>query len=51
MSYKVAYLLGFVNHPTKGETLITIQNTTKFAFLSSHQRAPNGGIFYYFLSH
>ena len=49
MSRKLAYLLGFVNHPTKGESLIMIQNTTKHALLSSHQRPPNGGIFYYFL--
>ena len=49
MSRELAYLLGFVNHPTKGESLITIQNTTKHALLSSHQRPPNGGIFYYFL--
>ena len=49
MSRELACLLGFVNHPTKGESLITIQNTTKHALLSSHQRPPNGGIFYYFL--
>ena len=49
MSRELAYLLGFVNHPTKGESLIMIQNTTKHALLSSHQRPPNGGIFYYFL--
>ena len=49
MSLELAYLLGFVNHPTKGESLITIQNTTKHALLSSHQRPPSGGIFYYFL--
>ena len=49
MSCELAYLLGFVNHPTKGESLITIQNTTKHALLSSHQKPPNGGIFYYFL--
>ena len=49
LSCELAYLLGFVNHPTKGESLITIQNTTKHALLSSHQRPPNGGIFYYFL--
>ena len=35
MSRELAYLLGFVNHPTKGESLITIQNTTKHALLSS----------------
>ena len=45
----LANLLGSVNHPTKGEDLITIQNTTKNALLSSHQRPPSGGIFYYFL--
>ena len=49
MSRELAYLLGFINHPTKGESLITIQNTTKHALLSSHQRPPSGGIFYYFL--
>ena len=41
MSRKLAYLLGFVNHPTKGEFLITTQNTTKHALSSSHQRPPN----------
>ena len=49
MSRELAYLLGFVNHPTKGESFITIQNTSKHALLSPHQRPPNGGIFYYFL--
>ena len=49
MSRKLAYLLGFVNHPIKGEALTTIQNTTKHPLLSSHQRPPTGGIFYYFL--
>ena len=49
MSRELAYLLGFVNHPTKVESLITIQNTSKHALLSSHQRRPSGGIFYYFL--
>ena len=38
MSRELAYLLGFLNHPTKGESLITIQNTTKHALLSSHQK-------------
>ena len=33
MSCQLAYLLGFVNHPTKGESLITIQNTSKHALL------------------
>ena len=49
MSHELAYFLGFVNHPTKREALIMIQNTTKHPFLSSHQRPSNGGIFYYFL--
>ena len=49
MSREWAYLLGFVNHATKGESLITTQNSTKHALLSSHQRPPSGGIFYYFL--
>ena len=49
MSRELAYLLRFVNRPTKRESLITIQNTTKHAVLSSHQRPPSGGIFYYFL--
>ena len=49
MSRDLAYLLGFINHPTKRETFITIQNTSKHALLSFHQRPPNGGIFYYFL--
>ena len=41
MSRELAYLLGFVDYPTKGEFLIMIQNTTKHAPLSSHQRIPN----------
>ena len=45
----MAYLPGFVNHPTKGESFITILNTSEHALLSSHQRPPIGGIFYYFL--
>ena len=49
MSRKLAYLLGFVNHPTKGKPLISIQNTTKHALLSSHKKPPSGGIFHYFL--
>ena len=49
MSRELAYFLGFVSHPTKRESLMTIQNTSKHGFLSSHQRPPNGGIFYYFL--
>ena len=49
MSRELAYLLRFVNYPTKGETFITIQNTSKQTLLSSHERPPSGGIFYYFL--
>ena len=49
MSRELAYLLRFVNRPTKREFLLTIQNTTKHALLSSHQRPPSGGISYYFL--
>ena len=49
MSCELAYLLGFVNHPTKGKSLTMIQNTSKHALLSSQQRPPNGGIFYCFL--
>ena len=49
MSRELAYLLRFVNYPTKGESLIMIQNTLKHTLLSSYQRPPNGGIFYYFL--
>ena len=49
MSRELAYLLRFVNHHTKGESFIMIQNPSKHALLSSHQRPPNGGIFYYFL--
>ena len=48
-SHELAYLLSFINHRTKGESLIMIQNTSKHALLSTHQRPPNGGIFYYFL--
>ena len=40
MSRELAYLLEFVNHLTKGESLIKIQNTTKHALLFSHQRPP-----------
>ena len=29
----------------KGGSLMMIQNTSKHALLSSHQRPPNGGIF------
>ena len=40
MSRELAYLLGFVNHPTQGESLITIQNTSKHPLLPSHQNSP-----------
>ena len=45
----MAYLLGFVNHPKHGIPFITMNNSSKHALLSTHQRSPNGGIFYYFL--
>ena len=49
ISRGLAYLLGFVNHPKHGIPFITINNSSKHALLSTHQRPPNGGIFYYFL--
>ena len=49
ISRELAYLLGFVNHPKHGITFITMNNSSKHALLSSHQRPHNGGIFYYFL--
>ena len=49
MSRELAYLLGFVNHPTKGESLIIHSKHYKTRSVVSHQRPPNGGIFYYFL--
>ena len=49
ISRELAYLLGFVNHPKHGIPFITMNNSSKHALLSSHQRPPNGGIFYYFL--
>ena len=48
ISRELAYLLGFVNHPQHGSPFITVNNSSKHALLSTHQR-PNGGIFYYFL--
>ena len=36
MSRELAYLLGFVNHPTKGESLITIQNTLSCRLIKDH---------------
>ena len=49
ISHELAYLLGFVNHPKHGSPFITMNNSSKHALLSTHQRPPNGGIFYYFL--
>ena len=46
---QLAYLLGFVNHPKHGIPFITMHNSSKHALLSTHQRPPDGGIFYYFL--
>ena len=48
ISRELAYLLGFVNHPKHGIPFITMNNPSKHALLSSHQRPPNGGIFHYF---
>ena len=49
ISRELAYLLGFVNHPKHGIPFITMNNSSKHALLSSHQRPPNGGICHYFL--
>ena len=49
ISRELAYLLGLVNHPKHGSPFITMNNSSKHALLSTHQRPPNGGIFYYFL--
>ena len=49
ISRKLAYLLGFVNHPKHGIPFITMNNSSKHALLSTHQRPPNVLIFYYFL--
>ena len=49
ISHELAYLLGFVNHPKHGIPFITMNNSSKHALLLTHQRPPNGGIFYYFL--
>ena len=48
ISRELAYLFGFVNHPKHGIPFITMNNSSKHALLSTHQRPPNGGIFYYF---
>ena len=49
ISRELAYFLGFVNHPKHRIPFITMNNSSKHALLSTHQRPPNGGIFYYFL--
>ena len=49
ISRELAHLLGFVNHREHGIPFITMNNSSKHALLSTHQRPPNGGIFYYFL--
>ena len=48
ISRELAYLLGFVNHPKHGIPFITMNNSSKHALLSSHQRPPNGGFFLLF---
>ena len=50
ISRKLAYLLGFVNHPKRGIPFITMNNSSKHALLSTHQRPPNVRIFYYFFT-
>ena len=49
ISHELAYLLGFVNHPKHGSPFITMNNSSKYALLSTHQKPPNGGIFCCFL--
>ena len=49
ISRELAYLLGFVNHPKHGSPFITMNNSSKYALLSTHQKPPNGGIFCCFL--
>ena len=48
ISREMAYLRGFVNHPKHEIPFITMNNSSKHALLSTHQRPLNGGIFYYF---
>ena len=50
ISRELAYLLGFVNHPKHGSPFITMNNSSKHTSLLTHQRPPNGEIFYYFLN-
>ena len=48
ISRELAYLFGFANHPEHGIPFITMNNSSKHALLSSHQRPPNGGFFIIF---
>ena len=47
ISCELAYFLRFVNHPKHGSPFITMNNSSKHALLSSQQRPPNGGIYYF----
>ena len=38
ISRELGYLLGFVNHPKHGIPFITMNNSSKHALLSTHQR-------------
>ena len=38
ISHELAYLLGFLNHPKHGITFITMNNSSKHALPSTHQR-------------
>ena len=49
ISHELAYSLGFVNHPKHRIPFIIMNNSSKHALLSTRQRPPNSGIFYYFL--
>ena len=49
ISCELAYLLGFANHPKHGISFVTMNNFSNHALLSSHERPPNSGIFYYFV--
>ena len=48
ISHELAYLLCFVNHPKHEIPFITMNNSSKHALLSAHQRPPNGGNFIIF---
>ena len=45
MPRELAYLLGFINHPTKGESLITIQNTLSCQLIKDHPMVEFSTIF------